>query len=394
MKILLANNVFYPYQRGGAEAVVASLAEAWSRAGHEVRLVALCPQQSQPNKDDLVYQKIYWSSGYYDLASKPIWRRFLWHLPDWLGLAHLFDWYKLLKSFKPDLVIINNLTGLGLAAHRLCRWFNIASVQIFHDVQYVLPSGLLLVGQEKILNNWSVRCYRRLTAWWLSPAKLLISPSEWLRDFYKDNKWLPSANWLILANPIDNQLALDYQLPNKLRQAVFVGQLTEAKGIGWLVEQWSDFNRTLLSIGLPEVDLKIIGDGPLLNQLKNDSRFDRRISVIGRIDKDKIIEQMKEADIIIVPSNCYENWPTVLLESARAGRLAIVVDHGGAGELAEKLSYLTFRAGDLDSFLMAWRQLSVAAAKLNVWPAGSDLNIITPNQYLSEIISKINNLAV
>ncbi|HNW19769.1 MAG TPA: glycosyltransferase [bacterium] len=394
MKIILANNTFYPYQRGGAEAIVRRLAEDWSAAGHQVMVVALRPIKSR--KDNLKYTpqgyKInYWPSRYYDLENYSCWRKLWWHLPDWLGIRYLTKWLKILRSFQPDLVVANNLTGLGFSLHFCCQRLGIASAQIFHDVQYLLPSGLLVIGREQALKSWSARIYQVITAFWLAPARLLISPSQWLMTCHRQVGWLARARWQQLPNPINVRLAAEYRLPDNLRRAIFVGQLSEAKGILWLADQWADFNRQLAALGFNEVDLLVAGDGPLSDHLRLLAGQDRRLILLGHLTSSQVAEQLASADVLLSPSFCYENWPTVLLESAAAGCLAISSSHGGGGELADNLGYLTFKAGDFNSLLDVWRQLAITAAKIKSWPA-NNLNMIDSNDYLQKIISATKNL--
>ncbi len=388
MRIIIANNTFYPYQRGGAETIVRRLAEDWSADGHQVVVVALRPTKHQLESHEYTpygYQVNYWSSRYYDLGDYSLWRKLLWHLPDWLGTRCLSRWLKILSSFKPDLVVANNLTGLGFSLHFCCQRLGIKSVQIFHDIQYLLPSGLLMVGREKELKSWPAKVYQAITAFWFAAAKLLVSPSDWLAKRYCQTGWLDKAHWQRLANPISVCLSTEYRLPDKLRRAIFVGQLTEAKGILWLADQWSDFNRRLSALGLSEVDLVIAGDGPLNSHLKSLASQDRRLILLGQLSSEQVAEQLKSADVLLAPSFCYENWPTVLLEAAAAGCPAISSNHGGSGELAENLGYLTFKAGDLDSLLAVWQKLATTAAKIKSWPA-SKIEAVSSQGYLQEIL--------
>lgn len=394
MKIILINNTFYPYQRGGAEKIVQNLAESWSRAGNEVLVVTLKPRRQVDRLQEDTgrgYKVIYWPSNYYYLANRSFWRKLLWHLPDWLGTRYLTKWLKILRSFQPDLVVANNLTGLGFSLHFCCQRLGIASAQVFHDVQYLLPSGLLVTGQEQRLKSWPAKIYQTITAFWFASAQLLISPSNWLVDCYRQAGWLAKARWRRLSNPINVHLPAEYRLPDKLRRAIFVGQLSEAKGILWLADQWADFNRQLVALGLNEVDLVVAGDGPLSGHLQSLASQDRRLILLGHLTSSQVAEQLAAADVLLAPSFCYENWPTVLLEAAAAGCLAIASSHGGGGELAESLGYLTFRAGDLNGLLDVWRKLSTTAAKIKSWPA-NNLDTIDSNDYLQKVIAATKNL--
>ena len=393
MRIILANNTFYPYQRGGAEAIVRRLAEDWSAAGHQVMVVALRPMKSHADSREYTpkgYQINCWTSRYYDLESYSFWRKLLWHLPDWLGTRCLTKWLKILRSFQPDLVVANNLTGLGFSLHFCCQRLGIASVQVFHDVQYLLPNGLLVTGQEQRLKSWPTKVYQAITAFWFASAQLLISPSNWLADCYRQAGWLAKARWQRLSNPTNVCLSAEYRLPDKLRRAMFVGQLSEAKGILWLADQWADFNRQLVALGFNEVDLLVAGDGPLSGRLQSLASQDRRLILLGHLTSSQVAEQLAAADVLLAPSFCYENWPTVLLEAAAAGCLAIASSHGGGGELAEGLGYLTFRAGDLDSLLDVWQKLSITVAKIKVWPASNIEGTTNSIDYLTTILKIID----
>jgi glycosyltransferase involved in cell wall biosynthesis len=395
MKIILTNNTFFPYQRGGAEIIVKRLAEAWSKAGHEVLMVTLKPKHCKdwlPEDTNDEYKVIYWPSNYYYLSNYSINYKLGWHLLDWLGIRRLISWLKVLRGFKPDLVVAHNITGLGFSLHFSCWRLGIPSVQVFHDLQYLIPNGLLMVGQEKKLKSWSARVYQMITASWLGSAKLLVSPSNWLIDCHCQRGWLVQAKWLRLANPGSDSLPANYRLPEKLRRAIFVGQLTKAKGILWLAEQWTDFNRQLLVAGFNEVDLVIVGDGALSDRLKSLADQDQHLVLLGRLPNDQITAQLNSADVLLAPSFCYENWPTVLLEAAAAGCIAISTDQGGGGELAENLGYLTFKAGDLDSLATAWKKLAETAAKINVWPVNNTSITISSNNYLERLLSKTKSL--
>lgn len=392
MKILLTNNTFYPYQRGGAETIIKRLAEDWSAAGHEVLVVALKPKRQAGELSHYTprgYKVTYWLSNYYHIENWSIWRRFIWHLPDWLGLRFLTDWLKTLNSFKPDLVVANNLTGLGFSLHFSCWRLGISSVQVLHDLQYLHPSGLLIIGQEKKLHTWSTKIYQTITASWFGSAKLLVGPSSWLINYHRQCGWLTSAKWLRLANPTPAKLAVSYRLADNLRRAVFVGQLTKAKGVLWLADQWADFNRRLLASGLKEAELIIIGDGPLDKEIQSLVEQDRQLVLLGRLSSEQVFAQLSLADVLLVPAFCYENWPTVLLEAATAGCPAIVTAQGGGGELAERLGYLTFIAGDIDSLLVAWQKLADTAAKIETWPANHDEVLVESEEYLKQLLASI-----
>jgi glycosyltransferase involved in cell wall biosynthesis len=133
--------------------------------------------------------------------------------------------------------------------------------------------------------------------------------------------------------------------------AVFVGRLSEEKGLDTLVAAWSRLaNR---------IPLVIVGDGPVGSRLKKQAQ-ERGISSIdfrGRLPRSEAQEVVKRSRFMILPSECYENFPMGMVEafacgvpviSARLGALQELIDDGRTGlhftpgspeELAEKVEW-------------------------------------------------------
>ncbi|HQB50745.1 MAG TPA: glycosyltransferase [bacterium] len=396
MKIIIANNTFFPYQRGGAEVIVRRLAEGWQKAGHEIKIVALSPDKDEQLLSEKSFdlsdeiETIFWPSSYYRLASMSWWWRLLWHLPDCFGTRLMGRWARLLSEFKPDLVVANNLTGLGYSLHFCCWRLGIKSVQVVHDLQYLHPSGLMIVGQEQQFSSLAAVVYQRLTASWLGYARLLISPSEWLINYHQRMKWLNRNKWLRLANASNDCLPQVYNQPQSLKVALFIGQLNQAKGIVWLANNWSKFNQRLSENNLEPVKLIIVGGGQAEADLKILAQNEKNLEVVGRVDSSEVNAYFKKADILIAPSFCYENWPTNLIEAAANGCLAITVSHGGSGELAKRLGYLSFEAGNLDSLSKAWLEAEQRISKKEKWTCLNDGVVVSPEEYLNNILNNIS----
>ena len=87
--------------------------------------------------------------------------------------------------------------------------------------------------------------------------------------------------------------------------AVFVGRLTEEKGIHTVVEAW----RTLGSV-LP---LRIIGDGPLMNFVLSAAHRGSGIQVEGWQSPEAVTSAMKAAKVVVVPSLWYETFGLVVI---------------------------------------------------------------------------------
>ena len=125
--------------------------------------------------------------------------------------------------------------------------------------------------------------------------------------------------------------------------AVFVGRLSEEKGLPTLVQAWRRVN--------PKCVLRIIGAGPLLNDLRSEiSRSGlSNVSPEGRLPRDESLKVVQGARVLIVPSYCYENFPMTIVEAYACGTPVIASRLGAMQEIVENgRTGLHFTAGDPD----------------------------------------------
>ena len=82
MKIIIINNLYYPYHKGGAEKVCETLIKNYQQQGHEVILITTKPKKSQRKTPHL--KTYYINSEYFNLDKK---LGFI----DYFGIFHLFS---------------------------------------------------------------------------------------------------------------------------------------------------------------------------------------------------------------------------------------------------------------------------------------------------------------
>lgn len=129
---------------------------------------------------------------------------------------------------------------------------------------------------------------------------------------------------------------------------LFVGRLTEEKGIRTLLKAWS------LSADLPP--LEIIGNGPLAADVAAAVSDNPKIRWRGWLERDRVFERMKAATAIVLPSIWYEAFPMTVVESfamgvpvvaSKLGSLASLIDHQRTG--------LHFEPGDAEDLVRQMR---------------------------------------
>jgi glycosyltransferase involved in cell wall biosynthesis len=133
--------------------------------------------------------------------------------------------------------------------------------------------------------------------------------------------------------------------------AVFVGRLSEEKGVRHLVEAWRAWGA-----GAPP--LRIVGDGPLRRPLEALARAGGPLDVtfLGQVPPAEAEAEIAAARLLVLPSTWFEGFPLVLREALAFGTPAAVSDLGPLPGLVEhgRLG-VVFRAADPAALLAAVR---------------------------------------
>ena len=104
---------------------------------------------------------------------------------------------------------------------------------------------------------------------------------------------------------------------------VFVGRLIWTKGITYLLKAFRLVNKEM-----PEIRLKIIGNGPLLKYIIKFSRrfgLEERIIVMGNINNERVIKEISEANMVVIPS-LYEAESISMLEVMACAKPLVLFD--------------------------------------------------------------------
>jgi glycosyltransferase involved in cell wall biosynthesis len=246
MKVVIVHNRYGSTARGGAEAVAASQATELVAAGHEVAVVTCAGHAAgfrQGEGNVWTYSPPNLSSFLF-LGSLSYPLRFLWHMIDTLSPLPAADWQDWLSSNKPDLIITHNLKGLGLTAARVFSSGPWQWEHICHDVQLLLPSGLLMYAQESALDYMSSRIYQAICRKLFSKAQKVSFPSQWLLDLHKSRGFFPNAE-LIKTGPTLVAPEPRARKPGEPLKLLFAGQVAEHKGINWLIRNWRKVRESL-----------------------------------------------------------------------------------------------------------------------------------------------------
>lgn len=107
--------------------------------------------------------------------------------------------------------------------------------------------------------------------------------------------------------------------------ALFVGRLSEEKGVDLLLDAWKQLDGKL--------PLKIVGDGPLADRVAAAVGRVPGIEWLGRRATDEVYTLLKGAIALVFPSKWYEGLPRTIVEAFAAGTPVIAANLGSMSSL-------------------------------------------------------------
>jgi glycosyltransferase involved in cell wall biosynthesis len=277
---------------------------------------------------------------------------------------------KILKTENPDVVHVHNYFPLlSPSIFYACKKVGVPSVHTLHNYRAVCPTALLMhdgkINEASLKGNawWTVtkRVYRdsligsftlacmvelhKFLGTWQTKVDRFIALTEFSKQKYIEAGW-PAQKICVKPNFIEDRFN-DVKVPRKQGgYSLFVGRLSEEKGVGILFDSWQGVGGKL----------KIIGDGPLKDFVEKKSTGS--VQFLGRKDKEDVLKLVRNADFIIMPSTWYETFGMVIIEAfscgtpvlvSRLGSLQTIVKDGITGlhfeagnsqDLAEKAQWL------------------------------------------------------
>lgn len=113
--------------------------------------------------------------------------------------------------------------------------------------------------------------------------------------------------------------------PGDAGYAVFSGRLWAEKGVHTLLDAWEQ---------LPDVPLKVLGDGPLMHELAEHCRAGSLpVEFLGMRPREEVLRIVAHARVQVIPSECFEGLPLALVEAYAHGVPVIASRIGSLAEL-------------------------------------------------------------
>ena len=120
---------------------------------------------------------------------------------------------------------------------------------------------------------------------------------------------------------------------------MFVGRLAAEKGLETLLTAWQHLGGSL--------PLKIVGNGPMAAAVQEAAAKDPSIQWLGNLPLETVYTLVGEAAVLVLPSQCYENFPRVVIEAFAKGTPVIASNLGAMAEIVDDgRTGLHFKAGN------------------------------------------------
>ena len=231
-----------------------------------------------------------------------------------------------------DVVVFHSY--LGWVFHLLRRWFDpgqrVKTLTWFHGLE---PLYHRAVSEEYRRTNRVISRRFRLLHHTLLPrllkqscrrsdAVLCFNSIE--AHYLARHGWAESDRIHRVTNGVEGDCFLSRRHRSVARRLLFVGQWLPAKGTGYLVEAFT----ALAALG--DYELACVGTGASADAIQQEfpAAVRSRVSVLPRVDRDQLYEQLRLADVFIFPT-LSEGFSCALLE-AMAAELPVVTTPVGA----------------------------------------------------------------
>lgn len=261
----------------------------------------------------------------------------------------------LIRKVRPDVAhVYNTLVCVSPSVYYACREEGVPVVQSIYNYRLVCPAATLVRNgqvceecrehslwravrygcyrhsrlQSAVLASMLAYHWRRGT--WTQLVDCYLAPSPFVRSKLMQagisgDKIVIKPNW----HEPDPGLRKESD-----GSFLYVGRLSREKGILTVLRAWD-------TLPAPPL-LRIIGDGPLQDEVRQKAAGNARIEFLGRRSHGEVISWLQQATAFLVPSEWYEAFPHTILEAfvcgvpviaSRIGTLADVITDDQTGFL-------------------------------------------------------------
>ena len=275
---------------------------------------------------------------------------------------------KKIKEFQPDIAYVHNTWfKASLAIFNVLRKHNIKTLVKLHNFRYDCTRFFLKHNHLKtdhtcpkcgMINKRSSFFNKYFKESFLKSVFMIIYGKKYfkilksnhnkifvLTDFHKNyliklglekEKITTFPNYLDFKSNVNdsNNIFSDY--------VIYAGRISEEKGVYELI-------KSFLEVNVPNLKLKIIGNGPNLNKLRQIFKeHSNQIEFVGEKPNSEVLKMIKHSRAVLTATKLFEGQPTLLCEASSFGVPSIFPNTGGINEFFPQDYELSFRQFDYE----------------------------------------------
>lgn len=274
---------------------------------------------------------------------------------------------KKIKAFQPDVIHVHNWHfASGPILFRIAKKWNMPVVHTVHNYRLLCPSAILMHNNKLFTDSlhqnfpWSAvqkKVYRdsRFQTFWLafivwfhkkigtwhSIDKYICLTPFAVELFQQSNIGLDESKFTVKPNFSEGS-SEPFEITRE-NQFLFIGRLSEEKGIKTLLDAFKTSNHTL----------RIAGDGPMKEQVLEAQNEFENIQYLGSLSREEVKNELLRTQALIFPSIWFEGMPMTIIESLGCGT-PVIASYLGAMKsmILENKNGLYFKPGDSKDLLL------------------------------------------
>ena len=252
----------------------------------------------------------------------------------------------ILNDYEPDLVYVHNTWfKASLGIFQELEKHNQNTVIKLHNFRYLCTNSLSIKNHlngkrtcpacgmnkgKKVFNKYFQNSYLKslLVIYYGKKYFKIISSSKFkilvLTNFHK-NYFIDkniSTNVSVLNNFVS---IIEEQEKDFDDYMVYAGRISKEKGVKELIDAFKKAK-------LENIHLKIIGNGPQLQNLIDLHKSDKNIIFYGSLSNQETMKIIAKANCIVTATKLWEGQPTLLCEASFFGKPSIFPNTGGISE--------------------------------------------------------------
>jgi glycosyltransferase involved in cell wall biosynthesis len=328
MRILVCHNMYNTKFPSGENNMVVQQIKDLQNLNHEV--ISFLPGSDQLTEGGFLKKLLGVSGVFFNVEAYFFFRK-LTKLQQ-IDVVHFHNLFPLIGPFAirffskrnvPVVLTLHNyrtgcIKGTHFKDNRLCQKCNVNSINTASFIEKCYRDSFIQSLLYEISRKFLVFNYRYVTSF--------VTLTEFMKSYLKNSIQLSSNQMVeVIYNSSSPSVEATRIVHSNINQLVFIGRLSEEKGIRNLLSAWENCH-----LDKTKWKLIVAGSGPLQELLD----FKKEgIEFKGKISGSAARDLIGQSRLVVIPSLWFEGFPLVLSEAASIGKGVIVSNVGGLGSL-------------------------------------------------------------